>query len=111
MINEDERRTVAEFEFRPLTKDNANQLQEGDYIYKHSKSGYPLKEDFDAGDYYYVTGNENGKISVRPMGKKEDEKGREEQKRFVKEGISYNEFDNNWWRDGILPWAKKLVNN
>lgn len=91
------------FPLKPLTQAELNELKEGDYIYHHSKPGYPLRKDFDAGDYYQVTGNDsqNKKISVNPIGKKEDAQ--------PKSKLEYDKIGDNWWRDSIPPHVKKQM--
>jgi hypothetical protein len=46
-----------EFEFIDLSTYLASgkNIQQYDYLYNHSLTGYPLRKDFDANDYYLVT--------------------------------------------------------
>lgn len=46
-----------EFEFEDLSTYLANgkSISQYDYLYQNSLAGYPIRNDFDAKDYYFVT--------------------------------------------------------
>lgn len=60
-------------------------LQNGDYLYEHDKDLYPLNNEFDLTNLYFVTMPMNKTLTVFSMsGKKE---------RF----LNLNDLENNWW--------------
>ncbi len=72
-------------------------LQNGDYLYEHTKNTYPLKDDFDLANLHFVTNSQNGTAQIYSMsGDKE-------------RIINYSELTENWWIMKLPDFIRKKI--
>lgn len=45
-------------------------LQKGDYLYEHDKDDYPLKNEFDISNLYFIIDVSNGNLEIHSMAEK-----------------------------------------
>ncbi|AMO19762.1 hypothetical protein [Flavobacterium columnare] len=63
-------------------------LNKGDYLYRHDKNEYPLKEEFDLSNLYFVTESNGHELTIHNMSNSNIEK------------IDLNSTSEIWW---LLP--------
>ncbi len=73
------------------------ELQNGDYLYEHDKETYPLKNEFDLENLYFVTMNLDGKLEIH------SKEGNKEKP------INLRNLNNNWWIMKLPEFIRKKI--